>query len=83
MISSKADAGFYGNDTDLVYVTRSGRIWLVERPDEGTEVLRELAELPSGVESYSDVFQPGFEEDHLARIQAAGGATWLDWPPQI
>jgi hypothetical protein len=83
MIAAKTDVGFYGNDTDLVFVTRSGRVWLVERPDEGSNILRELKELPKGVESYKGVFPAGFEEEHLARIQAAGGATWIDWPPQI
>jgi hypothetical protein len=54
-----------------------------ERPDEGPDVLRELDELPPGVESLQGVFQPKFEEQHLTRIQAAGGATWLDRPPLL
>jgi hypothetical protein len=83
MIATKTAPGFYGNDTDLVYVTRSGRVWLVERPDEGPDVLRELSELPRGFEFLEGVFLPGFEEGHLTRIQTAGGATWRDWPPQI
>jgi hypothetical protein len=83
MIATKTDTGFYGNDTDLVYVTRSGRVWLVERPDEGSDVLRELADLPRGVEFWPARFPRDFEEKHLARIQAIGDATWMDWPPQI
>jgi hypothetical protein len=50
-----------------------------QRPD----LLRELAELPRGVEFWPDKFPQDFEQRHLARIQAAGGATWLDWPAQI
>ena len=78
MTSPKPDPGFYGDDTDLIYVTRSGRIWLVDRPDEGPSVLRELSELPRGVESYQGVLPAEVEEQHLARIEAAGGLTWLD-----
>jgi hypothetical protein len=78
-----ARPGFHGDDNDLIYVTRSGRIWLVERPDERPDVLRELAELPKGVEFWPDRFPREFEELYLARIQAVGGATWMDWPAQI
>jgi hypothetical protein len=50
MCAANAAPGFHGDDTDLIYVTRSGRIWLVESPDEGPDVLRELSKLP-GVSS--------------------------------
>jgi hypothetical protein len=40
MSAAKTDPGFYGNDTYLICVIPSGRIWLAERSDEGPDVLR-------------------------------------------
>jgi hypothetical protein len=71
MNATKTDPGFYGNDTDLICVMPSGRIWLVERPDEGADVLRELTELPKDVETYRDVFPTDYIQGHLQRIEAA------------
>jgi hypothetical protein len=35
MSAPRTDPGFYGNDTDLICVMPSGRIWLVERQTKG------------------------------------------------
>jgi len=75
MSAAKTDTGFYGNDTDLICVMPSGRIWLVERPDEGQDVFRELMELPKEVETYHDVLPRDFIEGHLMRIEAASGES--------
>ena len=74
MIASKTDPGFYGNDTDLICVMPSGRIWLVERPDEGEGVLRELTDLPNDVESHTgDILSREIMQGHLSRIGEASG----------
>jgi hypothetical protein len=67
--------GFYGNDTDLICVMPSGRIWLVERPDEGQNVFRELTVLPKDVETYRDVLQRDLSQGHLTWIEAASGES--------
>jgi hypothetical protein len=67
---TKPDPGFYGDDSLLVYVTPDGRIWLVERSDEGT-TLSELGEMPNGVESFHGAFSPEMEAHHLAGIMEA------------
>jgi hypothetical protein len=75
MIATKTDPGFYGNDTDLICVMPSGRIWLVERPDEGQDVFLELTELSKDVEIYRDVLPRDFVQGHLTRIEAASGES--------
>jgi len=75
MSAAKTDPGFYGNDTDLICVMPSGRIWLVERPDEGQDVFRELTELPKDVETYRDVLPRDLIQGNLARIEAASGES--------
>jgi hypothetical protein len=66
----KPAPGFHGDDSSLVYVTPDGRIWLVERPDEGA-TLRELGEMPNGVESFHGTFSPEREAHHVGRIMEA------------
>jgi hypothetical protein len=53
----------------------SGRIWLVERPDEGQDVFLELTELSKDVEIYRDVLPRDFVQGHLTRIEAASGES--------
>jgi hypothetical protein len=73
------DPGFYGDDSSLVYVTPDGRIWHVQKPEEG-ETLRELSELPKGVESFQGRFPPEIEAQHVARVVEAMGDPGGDWP---
>jgi hypothetical protein len=65
---SKATAQFNHGKSDEI----SG---LVERPDDGADVLRELTELPKDVESYRDVQPRDFIQGHLTRIEAASGES--------
>jgi hypothetical protein len=53
----------------------SGRIWLVERPDEGQDVFLELTELSKDVETYRDVLPRDFIPGHLTRIETASGES--------
>jgi hypothetical protein len=75
MSAPRSPLGFYGNDTDLICAMPSGRIWLVERTDEGTDVLRELAELPNDVETYRNVLPRDLIQGHLLRIEAVSGES--------
>jgi hypothetical protein len=72
----RSPLGFYGDDTNLICVMSSGRIWLVERPEEGPDVLRELYELPRGVESHRNVVPREIIQGHLVRIATASGESF-------
>jgi hypothetical protein len=75
MNASKTDPGFYGNDSELVCVMPSGRIWKVDG-DDGSAPIRELTELPKGVESYTgDDLPRDVMQGHLSRIGEASGET--------
>jgi hypothetical protein len=74
MSATKTDPGFYGNDTQLICVMPSGRIWLGESNDESQAVC-ELTELPRDVESYIGVLPPDYVKELLQRIEAASGES--------
>jgi hypothetical protein len=75
LMSAPLAAGFYGNDSELIVVTPSGRIWIVDSEAE-SPMLRELTELPREVESYDHVLPPDLVKDHLAKIEAASGESF-------
>jgi hypothetical protein len=71
MSATKTDPGFYGNDTDMICVMPSSRIWLVGRPDEEHVLRLVLIELPRDVETDRDTFPRDFNQGHRRRIKAA------------
>jgi hypothetical protein len=75
MNAAKTAPRFYGIDTDWFCVMPSGRIWQFDG-DDAKAAVRELAELPADVESYTgDVLPREFMQGHLSRIGAASGET--------
>ena len=70
MGATKTDFGFFGNDTDLICAMPSGRIWLVERPDNEHGLRLALIEPPKDVETDRDIFPRNLNQGHLRLIEA-------------
>jgi hypothetical protein len=69
-------AGFYGNDSDVVYVTPSGRVWLVASEDD-LPAVRELAEMPEGLTGLAGLMTPEECIDYCRQVEEAGGEHLL------
>jgi hypothetical protein len=74
-MSAPLAPGFYGNDSELIVVAPSGRIWQVEREAE-SPTLCELIELPGDVESYQGVLPRDMVKGHLEKIEATSGESF-------
>jgi hypothetical protein len=75
MIAAKTDPGLYGNDTHLICVMPLGSIGKVDGDDD-TAAVRDLAEMPKDVETYtSDVLPREIMKANLSRIGEAWGET--------
>jgi hypothetical protein len=75
MIAAKTDPDFYGNDSELVCVIPSCRIWKVDGDDD-TAAVPEPTELPKDAEFYtSDVLPREVMQGRLSRIGEASGET--------
>jgi hypothetical protein len=69
--------GFYATDTDVFYVTPSGRIFLVASDDSGSSV-EEMDEMPQGATPADSLLTPQECISHCRRVEVASGEKLIE-----
>lgn len=68
--------GFYGNDSDTVYVTPGGKVWLVASDDDLPSV-RELPGMIEGATPVGEMLTPDEAVGYLRQIEAESGEVLI------
>lgn len=73
--------GFYGTDSETIYVTPAGRIWIVASADDiGPDPVElQSSDMPVTALASDHLMTPDEAMDAIGRIEATSGETILIW----